>query len=108
MDINAASQEALETWKEKGWLDNGEQHPLVYHMLMVSELSEATECVRRGDSPSFLKDGKPEGELTELADCMIRIMQYSALRGWDLAKAIREKMDYNKTRSRHHGGKTCG
>jgi len=48
---------------------------------------------------------KPEGEAVELADAVIRIMDYFESKGWDLEHVIELKHDYNKTRSYRHGGK---
>lgn len=48
---------------------------------------------------------KPEGELIELADVMIRIADYCGQMNWDLEEAIRLKLAYNKTRPHRHGGK---
>lgn len=50
-------------------------------------------------------EGKPEGFPIELADCIIRICQMAQDYDIDLTRAIKVKMDYNKTRSHRHGGK---
>jgi len=77
-------------------------------MLVVSELSEAVECVR---DPNFEPrridtcDGKPEGFSIELADAVIRIFDLCEAMGIDIEACIREKHYYNQTRPNRHGGK---
>ena len=77
--------------------------------LCHSELSEALEEHRAGNSPlvTYLKgpDAKPEGIPTELADCIIRIMDYCAHTGIDLEAAMTRKHLYNVSRPYRHGGK---
>lgn len=92
--------------RQKGWYAGPERTRLENHMLIVSEIAEATEAVRRGE-PLFYKtpEGKPEGEMAELADAVIRVMDYFECMGWSLEDAIREKHTYNKTRPYRHGGK---
>lgn len=97
-NLNAMVEEAHGTAKEKGWWDQVEfRSPLELHMLMVSEIAEATEAAR--------KEHGSKVEAGELADCVIRIMDYFGHMGWDLSKEIRTKMDYNKTRPYRHGNK---
>lgn len=117
--------------KDKGWWNGEPRTPLEIHMLCVSELAEATEAVRSGDpdchaverhvdsnkilrsvplefvTQEEISSGlfKPEGEAVELADCIIRIMDYFEYRGWDLEKIMLAKHAYNKTRAYRHGGK---
>lgn len=55
------------------------------------------ECEYRGK--------KPEGIAVEMADCIIRILDWAGKEGLDMDAIIREKMDYNKTRPYRHGGK---
>ena len=97
--------EYIYSWaKRKGWWDIIKS-PLELHMLMVSELAEATEESRKGTEPVYYENGKPEGELIELADCVIRIMDYCGYKGWDLEEAVETKMKYNETRPYRHGNK---
>jgi hypothetical protein len=54
----------------------------------------------------WFSSSKTEGEAIELADAVIRIMDYFEAMGWDLEEAIRIKSAYNETRPYRHGGKT--
>jgi len=51
--------------------------------------------------------GKPQGIVVELADCIIRFLDYCGRECIDIETAIREKFEYNKTRPYKHGGKLC-
>jgi len=70
--------------------------------LMHSELSEALEGLRHGNP---LSDHIPEFTAVEeeFADCIIRMMDLSHGRGWDIAKALIAKMEYNASRQHKHG-----
>ena len=76
-------------------------------VLMHSELSEAIEAIRNGEEGFWIdpKSGKPEGIATELADCIIRIMDTCKNYGWDLEEVMLVKMAYNDRRPYRHGGK---
>lgn len=120
--------------KEKGWWDNPQRTPLEIHMLVVSEVAEASECVRNGEPPvhygkidkwgdniksqdagnnqiwllePWESAGKTklEGEAVELADAVIRIMDYFGSKGWDLEAVMEVKHAYNQKRPYRHGGK---
>jgi NTP pyrophosphatase (non-canonical NTP hydrolase) len=67
--------------------------------LMHSELSEALEGVRKGKFDDHLPNRMAVE--VELADCIIRIMDYAGGRGHDLGGAIMEKLAYNKKRQDH-------
>ena len=126
MKINELVKEAYEQAVKSGWHESP-RNPLEVHMLIVSEIAEATEAVRNGkpaiyqitkyedvlkgestltvEIEKFIESEKFEGEAIELADAVIRIMDYFGERGWDLEQAIKLKMAYNKTRSYRHNGK---
>ena len=91
-----------------GWYES-ERTALEIHALIHSEISEATECVRNGERPHWhrtLGSMQPEGEAVELADALIRILDYASAQGWDMDAIVREKMAYNESRPHRHGGKT--
>jgi NTP pyrophosphatase (non-canonical NTP hydrolase) len=108
MQIKEWQKRVYDIAKSKGWYDESvpQSTRVERHMLMVSEIAEATEEIRNGQLPIYSKDGKPEGEAIELADCVIRIMDYFESQGWDLEAAIKTKSEYNETRPYRHGGKT--
>ena len=51
------------------------------------------------------KDSKPEGIATEMADCIIRILDWAGKEGIDMESIIESKHQYNKTRPYRHGNK---
>jgi len=66
--------------------------------LMHAELSEALEEWRKEDCNN-------ERLAEELADCVIRVMDYAIARGLALGDAIETKVASNATRPWRHGGK---
>ncbi len=68
-------------------------------MLMVTELAEAMEGVRKNKNDDHLKHRMAEE--VELADCVIRIFDYAGAYGLDLGGAIAEKLEYNQNRADH-------
>lgn len=89
----------------KWWIKLGtESEPLERNkgellMLMVSELSEAME----GERKDLMDDKLPHRKMAEveLADCIIRILDYARAYGYDLEGAFWEKMAYNESREDH-------
>ena len=68
-------------------------------MLMVSELAEAME----GERKDLMDDKLPHRRMAEveLADAIIRLMDYAGAYGFDIGGAVIEKMAFNAKRPDH-------
>lgn len=103
---------SLSEWQKKLWITHWskgwnkiKRSPLENHALIVSEVAEATEAIRRGDDGIFIKDGKPEGEFIEIGDVIIRCFNYLTENGQNVEEILELKNNYNKTRKKLHGKK---
>lgn len=122
--LNQLAKEIHENAVAHGWWEEERELPEIL-MLCVSELAEALEEYR-DDKPMLYYSGKdaggnraeiiapvepyitkPEGVATELADCLIRILDYCGSAGIDIEKVVEIKNRYNATRPYRHGGKKC-
>ena len=88
---------------EHGWWDEPREDGTVL-ALIHAEVSECLEALREGNPPDKQCPGFSQGEI-ELADVVIRIMDFCERRGWSLGKAIVAKHEFNKSRPFMHGGK---
>lgn len=102
------------TAKEHGWWEE-ERGGAECIALMHSELSEALEAQRETEVHAF-KDGdkimaRPSdkhlphlpNEAVELADCIIRILDYAVHVRLPVVQALIEKAEFNKGREYKHG-----
>ena len=79
------------------WVEERNDGELI--CLMHSELSEAMEGLRKDLQDPHVPERKNID--VELADCIIRILDFCGARGIDIAGAVSDKLDYNKTRADH-------
>lgn len=98
----AISPEIYAIGKASGFYD-GDFNDAEKIALMHSELSEALEGLRK----DLMDDKLPHRKMVEveLADTIIRIMNYASHRGLDVAGAVVEKARFNATRGYKHEGK---
>lgn len=103
--LDMVAQECHEAAANAGWwhdLETGQPLPVNVGeklMLIVSEVAEAMEADRKG----LMDDKLPHrsGLEVELADALIRIFDLGGRLGLDLAGALAEKLEFNRTRSDH-------
>lgn len=102
-DLNALARSIYLDNKQKGfWPDDPKDRNAAECIaLMHSELSEALEAIRK-PGPS---DHIPEYFLLEeeLADAVIRILDFCGAHQLNLGGALEAKLAYNRTRPHKHG-----
>lgn len=87
---------------DRGFWDN-ERNEGELIALIHSELSEGLEALRKDLDDDKVPEFK--GIEAELADAVIRIMDYAEGYNYRVVEAIEAKMIMNKTRERMHGKK---
>lgn len=130
MNLTEFAKEVHENAVTHGWWEKGVSFGEII-ALCHSELSEALQEYRNkmpmeykkctfdgnmcekdncaayetGSCDGELAFDKPEGTAVELADCILRILDYCGKEGIDIERILTEKHEYNKSRPYRHGGK---
>lgn len=107
--LNQLAKEVHQNAIEHGWVRPDRKLPEII-ALCHAELSEALEEYRNDKPLRYFNPehpAKPEGIAVELADCVIRILDWVGEHGVDIEAILQEKHQYNKTRPYKHGGKVC-
>jgi NTP pyrophosphatase (non-canonical NTP hydrolase) len=104
MNINTTMSECHSIARSKGFWDDVDIHNLLEPKevsqllaklaLIHSEVSEATEAARTGDTPNFEE---------EIADIVIRCFDLAGAINLDLELVIQAKIAKNKNRPYRHG-----
>lgn len=115
--VNVLVESAHQASRDAGWYQNldgtpKERNPGEMLMLIVSEVSEAMEGIRK----KLMDDKLTDVSMceAELADVLIRVGDFAGYMGFiDLGNTVVRKMEFNATREDHklenrakEGGKT--
>lgn len=98
-DPNKASEYTNEMLDLLDTVADEPRNPLELIALIHSEASEALEGVRKGLMDDHLPHHKME--TVELADIVVRVLDYAGGRGLDVGSALVEKLQYNTKRADH-------
>jgi hypothetical protein len=97
-NLNKLAEHCYNEAKQAGWHDTPREDGMMI-ALIHSEISEALEELCKNQMDDHLPH-RPMAEV-ELADALIRILDFVGMRGYDLGGVVQERLDYNRTRSDH-------
>ena len=97
-NLNKLAEHCYNEAKQAGWHDTPREDGMMI-ALIHSEISEALEELSKNQMDDHLPH-RPMAEV-ELADALIRILDFVGMRGYDLGGVVQERLDYNRTRSDH-------
>lgn len=96
--LNIVRDYCYDQARDMGWHDTPREDGTAL-ALIHSEISEALEGLRKGKADEHLPH-RINAEV-ELADAIIRIMDFAGLKGYDIGGAVIEKLEYNRHRADH-------
>ncbi|KRM10559.1 hypothetical protein ABTQ33_04570 [Paucilactobacillus suebicus] len=99
LTIRQLQHSAHQVAVDHGWWNEPDEFGTLI-ALAHSELSEALQADRKNVDPD-----DPHGVPTELADCIIRILDMADYYGWDMQEVLEKKNEVNKHRAFKHGGR---
>jgi len=98
MDIKELQKKVYEEYKRNGFEEKFNPHGKIGDLaelgLIHTEISELQESIR---------DGKVDG--LELADVLIRVLNFASRQEIDIERCLEEKIKLNEERGYHHGRK---
>ena len=99
--LNVLSGEIHDDSTSAGWWDDGDDKYVLATKLMltVSEIAEAMEGVRK----DLMDDHLPHRKMVEVevADAIIRLLDFAGALNMDIGGAVMEKLEYNRNRQDH-------
>lgn len=107
--INTLQETCHSNAKSKGWWDKPREDGTCL-MNITCEIAEANEALRQTnpETGKMKQSIKIPGFLEveeELADTIIRILDFAGYHRFRIAEAIKAKLEFNQTRSYRHGKK---
>lgn len=106
LSFNHVATEIHQNAVAHGWYAPAPSFPETIAMCH-SELSEALMSYRDGETIFNDDPDYPDGIAVEMADCLIRILDWFGYMCLDVDKIVQLKMQYNATRPYRHGHKKC-
>lgn len=104
MTINEFAAEVHKNAVEHGWWEGERTFPEIVALIHCGSRPYDPE---NPNARCSAQSKKPERIAAELADVIIRVLDYCAYAGIDIENVLEVKHEYNKSRPYRHGGKKC-